>query len=149
VIAQFATESVQTSKKRQWMAVAAAILSLLIVTVVVYRAIAASMNSPSSSSKIRTLIDKDTGKTYVDFRVPDGVTWPMVNPDTGNASLYPTEMCFFTKDGKAKLEPTYVLLNEIIGKPGPTRCPDCGRTVTFHNPMPSAELLAEAAKNQK
>ena len=45
---------------------------------------------------------------------------------------------------KAKLEPTYVLLNKYIGKPGPTICPDCGREVKGHNPLPPPELMEEA-----
>jgi len=90
----------------------------------------------------------DTGEVFENYAVEEGSTQPWKNPKTGKNTLYTVEACFWTKDGKAKLEPTFVLLNEYIGKPGPTKCPDCGRTVVPHNPIPPAELMAEAAKRE-
>lgn len=99
---------------------------------------------PGDVSRHRLAIDSETGKVIKDFKVEEGRTYPWINPATGKATLYPAEVCMWTKDGKAKLEPTYVLLNELIGKAGPTICPDCGRTVVGHNPMPPANLIREA-----
>ena len=48
----------------------------------------------------------------------------------------PQPRIFWTKDGKPKQDPTPVLLNSWIGKSGPTFCPDCGRLVVGHNPIP-------------
>lgn len=75
-----------------------------------------------------------------------GETFPYYSPYTKDQTAYPAETCYWTKDGKAKLEPTYVLLNEYIKKQGPTLCPDCGRLVEPHNPPPPAELMAAAQK---
>jgi len=47
---------------------------------------------------------------------------------------YKAELCYWTKDGKPKDDPTYVILNKNRGKPEPTFCPDCGRLVREHNP---------------
>lgn len=75
-----------------------------------------------------------------------GENYPFYSPFTKERTAYPAETCYWTRDGKAKLEPTYVLLNEYIKKPGPTICPDCGRLVEAHNPPPPAELMAAARK---
>lgn len=75
-----------------------------------------------------------------------GETYPFFSPFTKERTAYPAEACYWTKDGKAKLEPTYVLLNDYIKKPGPTICPDCGRLVESHNPLPPPELMAAAEK---
>lgn len=100
--------------------------------------------SAGEASRLRVVIDSETGKVYEKFKIKEGLTIPFVNPDTGKNTLFPAESCFWTKDGKAKVEPTYVLLNEVVGKPGPTLCPDCGRKVTFHNPQPPNELMIKA-----
>ncbi len=73
-----------------------------------------------------------------------GENYPFYSPFTKERTAYPAEMCYWTRDGKAKSEPTYVLLNEYIKKPGPTICPDCGRLVEAHNPPPPPELMAAA-----
>jgi hypothetical protein len=73
-----------------------------------------------------------------------GENYPFLSPFTNDRTAYPAERCYWTKDGKAKKEPTYVLLNEYIKKPGPSICPDCGRLVEPHNPPPPPELMAAA-----
>jgi hypothetical protein len=65
-----------------------------------------------------------------------GESWPVVSPFTNQRTGYPVEHCYWTKDGKRKATPTYVILNEHLGKPGDTICPDCGRVVIGHNPPP-------------
>lgn len=90
------------------------------------------------------VVDSVTGEPIENFRAPRGATFPFVNPKTGASTLYPAEACYWTKDGKAKFPPTYVILNDRLGKPGPTKCPDCGRTVRLFNPMPPDSLMQQA-----
>lgn len=124
----------------------AAVLSLGVLFVVVGRATVFAPPSMNEISRSRPVIDSETNELFVDYKMSSGDTIPFKNPKTGRRSLYPAEACLWTKDGKAKLEPTYVLLNQFCGKTGPTICPDCGRTVVGHNPMPPDALLIEAAK---
>jgi hypothetical protein len=79
-------------------------------------------------------MDATTGKPY-NYSIKLGDKIPVKAPSGGMAG-YPAEPCYWTKDGKIKNDPTYVLLNEYVGKPGPTFCPDCGRLVRSHNPAP-------------
>lgn len=77
----------------------------------------------------------ETGKT---FRHTNkiGETQPILSPYSGRKTGVPAEACYWTADGQAKKEPTWVLLNELAGKGGPTFCPDCNRLVVGHNPAP-------------
>lgn len=130
--------------KKRLLAILAAVVGLVALGYSAIQSFRQAAASPDSTSRFRTLIDSKTGQVFEDFKIPQGESWPMVNPSTGERTLYPTETCYWTKDGKAKLKPTYVLLNEQVGKSGPTMCPDCGRRVVPHNPMPPAELLNQA-----
>lgn len=112
-------------------------------------AVAGARNDPGSLSRHRDLMDIKTGELFAEFAVADGENYPVENPKTGERTLMPAEKCYWTKDGGAKFEPTFVLLNSVLGKPDPTICPDCGREVVFHNPMPPDHLFVEAAKAQK
>jgi hypothetical protein len=96
-------------------------------------------------------MDSESGEVIDQFSIPRGETFPYANPKTGKRTLFPVETCFWTKDGKAKFPPTYVILNERLGKPGPTTCPDCGRRVTVYNPTPPSSLMQAAwdAANKK
>jgi len=94
----------------------------------------------------RTLIDSETREVFEDMPVPTGAALPLEHPGTGRATLYPAERCHWNADGTAKLEPSYVLLNAYAGSDDPTRCPDCGREVVAHNPLPPDELMIEAAQ---
>jgi hypothetical protein len=80
-------------------------------------------------------IDSETGQTF-HTTLKVGMDVPVQSPYTGRATGYKAELCYWTKDGTAKTDPTAVLMNSDIGKPGPTFCPDCGRLVVGHNPMP-------------
>jgi len=80
----------------------------------------------------------ETMKTF-QHKPKMGETIPVESPYTHRKTGYPTEKCFWTRDGKRKLKPTYVLLNKYRGKKGPTICPDCGRIVYPHNPTPPPE----------
>lgn len=104
--------------------------------------------SPAELSRYQTVIDRETGELFEQFRTPKGGRAPYENPKTGRATLVPAEPCYWTKDGKAKLTPTWVLLNEYSGKEGTTLCPDCGRRVVSLNPSPPGKLMVEAAERE-
>jgi hypothetical protein len=82
----------------------------------------------------RVFVDAKTGKSY-EITLKPGMPMPAPAPSGGNTG-YPAEACYWTKDGKAKEDPTYVLMNDYLGKKEPTFCPDCGRLVKGHNPRP-------------
>lgn len=82
-----------------------------------------------------TYIDTETGKVFR-HKNEIGETLPILSPDTGKNTGMPAEACYWTADGKTKTDPTWVLLNEELGKKSPTFCPDCGRLVVGHNPPP-------------
>ncbi len=104
--------------------------------------------SAAQLSRMRVVIDSETSEVIREFVVPDNEDLPFRNPRSGKRTLYFAEQCYWNKDGTAKLSPTYVLLNAYVGKEGPTLCPDCGRTVVGHNPMPPADLLLKAAERE-
>jgi hypothetical protein len=81
----------------------------------------------------RVFIDSTTMKPFKVVLTP-GLEVPTKAP-TGGMTGYPTEECWWTKDGKVRSEPFHVLLKESMGQPGPTFCPDCGRLVVGHNPI--------------
>ncbi|MCC6969165.1 MAG: hypothetical protein IT434_03000 [Phycisphaerales bacterium] len=134
------------SKLKKTLSIVGASAALLVLAIVVLRATLLAPPDAGDLSRRRTVVDTKTGEIIKDFPIPENSTRPWTNPKTGEKTLIQGEACFWTKDGKAKLEPTYVLLNEMTGKTGPTICPDCGRTVVAHNPLPPAELLRDAKK---
>jgi len=77
----------------------------------------------------------------------EGERAPVRSPYNGKETGYPAEKCFWTRDGKRKNEPTFVVLSYYLGKSGDTICPDCGRIVVGHNPEPPPEtpLAPEAS----
>lgn len=124
----------------------AGIATLIVAAVLIMRAVSSVSNGAGAVSRQRVAVDSETGKVFTSYKIKDGDTWPWEHPSTGKRTLYPAETCYWTRDGEATLEPTYVLLNEISGKEGPTYCPDCGRQVVAHNPMPPTELLIRAGE---
>ena len=78
-------------------------------------------------------VDVESGKSFHQ-RISADLHVPCKSPFTGKDTGYPAELCYWTKDGKPKADPTAVALNETVGKGGPTFCPDCGRLVVHHNP---------------
>jgi hypothetical protein len=100
-------------------------------------------NALEAGTKQRAMIDAQSGQVFEQYTIRDGDTVPFTNPKTGEATLYPAETCYWTRDGKAKAEPTYVLLNGYTGSDEPTMCPDCGRRVVPHNPPPPPEAWAD------
>ena len=77
----------------------------------------------------------ETGKPFRK-ELERGMRFPVESPHSGKPTGVPAELCFWTKDGQPTQDPTPVLLNESAGKTGPTFCPDCGRLVVAHNPVP-------------
>ncbi|MGA2229800.1 MAG: hypothetical protein ABSH22_02645 [Tepidisphaeraceae bacterium] len=79
-------------------------------------------------------MDAETGYVF-HAKISAGMSYPVISPDTGKPTGYEPELCYWTKDGHVKSDPTPVLLNIYRGISGPTFCPDCGRLVVAHNPM--------------
>jgi len=127
--------------KKRILAIGGCIAALLLLGLVIVRSFGSGEAAAVSSR--RTLIDSQTLEVFKDYAVPDGTTFPYENKKTGQKTLYPAEPCFWTKEGKAKFEPTWVLLNQYAGKPEPTICPDCGHKVTSHNKAPPGELFPQ------
>lgn len=133
-------------KRDRWgtIKIVGSIAALLMAAVVIGYQMFGGSETAATASRRRDLLDSETLEVFRDFGVEEGTRHPWKNPKTGKNTLYPAERCFWTKDGKAKAEPTYVLLNQFIGKPGDTMCPDCGRKVIPHNPTPPIKLINEA-----
>jgi len=89
----------------------------------------------------------ETGKT---FRHTNkiGETQPILSPFSGKNTGVPAEACYWTTDGNTKKDPTWVLLNELAGKDGPTFCPDCNRLVVGHNPAPGDFVHAPPTRDE-
>jgi hypothetical protein len=103
-------------------------------------------NAAEASTRDRVMIDAKTGDVFENYSIRDGTQMPYENPKTGERSLYPAEACYWTADGKAKADATYVLLNGYKGVDGPTTCPDCNRRVVPHNPPPPPEAWADVVR---
>jgi hypothetical protein len=86
-------------------------------------------------SRHRTFVCSETGKSF-EANVDIGMQVPIHSPYSGKNTGYEAELCYWTADGGTKQKPTAVLLNDWIGKKGPTFCPDCNRLVVGHNPTP-------------
>jgi hypothetical protein len=99
-------------------------------------------------TRTRAMVDAETGEVFERYVVEDGTTVPFKNPKNGKNTLFPAERCYWTREGNAKIKPTYVLLNQYKGQQGETLCPDCGRRVTQHNPMPPDEMMSKAREGK-
>ena len=140
--------SAATSSKQLWMGVAGALGLVAALAILAFQVFGGPPSLADQSTRL-TAIDMETGQVFEDFRLRIGDTFPLKNPSTGKNTLVPAERCFWTKDGKAKLKPTYILLNSYAGKDGDTICPDCGRKVVPRNPRPPDALMNEAIQRQK
>jgi hypothetical protein len=116
-------------------AIALAVIGLIIAVVSARGSFGPS--EAAQMSRGRVFIDAESGKTF-NHELSVGETMPVKAP-SGKKTGVPAEMCYWTKDGQPKREPTYVLLNDraIPKKEGPTFCPDCGRLVVPLNPPAS------------
>ncbi len=86
----------------------------------------------------RVFMCTETGKSF-NARLQDGWTVPVPSPHSGKNTGVPAEQCVWTKEGTIKSSPTYVLLNQYVGKPEPTFCPECDRLVVMRNPIHGAQ----------
>ncbi|MDB5299692.1 MAG: hypothetical protein JWO87_1355 [Phycisphaerales bacterium] len=93
------------------------------------------MSPAEAATRDRMFICSETEKAFR-FTVDKGVTIPVHSPYSGKDTGYPAELCYWTRDGKPKTDPTPVLLNSYKNVAGPTFCPDCGCLVVGHNPVP-------------
>lgn len=82
----------------------------------------------------RTLMDRETGELF-ELPTADLKPYPMPHPKTGQNTLYRTEICYWGEECR-KRGGTRVIMNQLLGKEGPTYCPVCGHVVRFHNPRP-------------
>jgi len=114
-------------------------------------------NGVSDTAYYKMYVDTENGKAFR-HKVQVGDSWPLRSPYSGKDTGMPAEACFWTADGKIKSDPDWVVLNETLGKSGPTFCPICGRLVVGHNPAPHpggkppptrAEYLAKQAAGQR
>ncbi|GIW75049.1 MAG: hypothetical protein KatS3mg104_0112 [Phycisphaerae bacterium] len=115
--------------------VTAGVLLLLALIMLIW-SILSNFGSTEAASltSARTFICTETGKVFT-TSLREGWTVPVPSPYSGKNTGVPAEQCFWTKEGTLKSEPTYVLLNEYLGKSDPTFCPDCGRLVVQRNPI--------------
>lgn len=116
----------------------ALIVVIVLATVVVAVKVMRGALAPPPAIQVaetRIFVDSETGKSFT-ARLTAGMTIPITSPYTGRKTGYPAELCYWSKDGHIMSDPTPVLLNSYLGKPGPTFCPYCGRLVVPHNPMP-------------
>lgn len=95
------------------------------------------MSAIAADTSARVFIDEDgnTERRAIEIGQTNDFKGPTGKP------MFPAEVCYWTKDGKPKTDPTFVLLNEYINKPGPTFCPDCDRLVRGLNPAPDPKNL--------
>jgi len=107
------------------------LLALIVAAVAIWRSLGPSEAALLSTDRV--YIDIENGKTF-NHTLKAGDLSRVKSPYSGKDTGVEAERCYWTKDGKPKKDPTYVLLNQAAGKPGPTFCPDCGRLVVPLNP---------------
>lgn len=130
---------------REQIKLGGAVLGILVAAIVLVWQLSGRTDA-SDDTKYATVVDSESGEV-MKIRLEPGSAPPFVNPKTTKRTLYRAELCYWTRDGKVKSNPTYVILNSQLGKPGETMCPDCGRPVKKYNPRPAWELI-EAAKKE-
>ncbi len=133
---------------RQWAMLVLAIVLIAVAVVIIRPRL--SGQSPAASASDRVYVCVETGKPF-NYTLKTGDKEPVLSPYTGKPTGYLAEACYWTKDPDgnwvAKSQPTYVVLKTRINPSSTekTFCPDCGREVVLHNPLPPPELM-EAAR---
>jgi hypothetical protein len=89
----------------------------------------------------RYFVCSETMKSFTKKLEPNQLI-PVDSPYSGKKTGYLAELCYWNADGTQKKTPTPVLLKTSIGQKGPTFCPECGRLVVGHNPLPGANSIA-------
>ncbi len=123
------------------------VLGAVLVGSAVYKVMDDLQDSTPDDVHYSMYIDTETGKTFR-HKNETGETHPIESPYSGKRTGVVAEPCFWTADGGTKSEPTWVLLNELAGKQGPTFCPDCGRLVVGHNPQPGEGVRPAPTKEE-
>jgi len=106
-------------------------------------------NLAVEAAKGRVFMCAETGETFRHELQP-GEVEPVYSPHSKQNTGWLAEACYWTPDEqggwKAKLEPTYVILKSRMDPNSTevTKCPDCGREVRGHNPMPPREMMDAA-----
>lgn len=123
---------------REWLAcstgkIGGALIAVALLGLAVYITVTSLGSSTPDDAHYTTFICTETGKPFR-HRNQMGDEQPILSPYSGKNTGVPAEACYWNADGTIKEKPTWVLLNELAGKPGPTFCPDCGRLVVGHNP---------------
>lgn len=132
---------------RQKIMLGAAVVLLILAGVFVVRALGPDRGV--ALSETRVFMCAECGKQFT-ITLKIGDMEPFECPSCGAKASYLTEKCCWTKgengEWKAKLEPTYVILKNRIDPDSTekTFCPDCGREVVGHNPLPPRELMDQA-----
>lgn len=145
---QSTEKSREPSPRRQKFMLIGAIVAIAVAAVLTISSLRGG-SDPAEAARRRVVIDSQTGEVTKEFRIVDGASFPYRNPKTGESTLYPAESCYWNADGTAKLEPTHVFVKSYAGEPGDTKCPDCGRKVVPHNPMPPDDLMTAAIERAK
>jgi hypothetical protein len=99
--------------------------------------------SVADNANERVFVCVETGKSFK-HALKVGEEEPIVSPFTGKNTAWRAEPCYWTKDGRAKKNPTWVVVRQHMGLEGKTLCPDCGREVRIHNEKPRKELMDAA-----
>ena len=138
--------STSETNSGQMLKLAGALLAFLLTGAVVAWQVLSREPDIGALSASTTVIDAESGEVVRRFPLPLDKVHPWTNPKTGRDTLYPAEPCFWDKDGSVMPEPTWVLVNDYMGKPGETKCPHCARRVVPRNPMPPGEKIDEARR---
>jgi len=106
-----------------------------------------SSDAATLMSTQRMYMDSKTGQAFP-HTLAMGDATPIDAPSGGKTG-FPAEACFWTKDGKIKTDPTWVLLEEYTKSPAtPTFCPDCSHRVVGLNPQPGPNDKPPQTKEQ-
>lgn len=127
----------------------AGIATVVAVAAFAVWSISGTLSNPTANTNYIDAVDASDVSNPVPlpkFYAPAGATAPYKSPTTGKNAVWPAERCYWTKDGKGKTVPTLVLLNSLVGKPGDTICPDCGRKIYPRFPMPPDKVMIEAVQ---
>jgi hypothetical protein len=116
----------------KWLGISFAIIAIVVAGYFIKNSL---YSATVRDERTRPFIDSVTMQPFTHV-LEKGESIPVDAPSGGKTG-YPGELCYWSKDGGTKTDPTVVLLNSWVHKPGPTFCPDCGRLVVALNPAPN------------
>ncbi len=122
-------------------------VSLLLLIVAGFMVTAYIRGDTAAVARESVFICTETGKAFAHTN-KNGEVSPIYSPFSGKPTGIRAEACYWTASGAPKSSATWVLLNEFIKKPGPTFCPDCGRRVLGHNPVPGSGVRPPPTKKE-